>query len=172
MKIEVFREMHELNVAFERIIEGLRRLEKFPFLCRELVQDTRAEAVVLQVEANEFFFDKFERIVGDDARWAYKFLNDTRERLKDPEDVYLEVKHREEARKKKGLPPRVTFLADWDSGDEQRHDEEQAEKRKRRAARKQRKTAPKRNAKAKKTSRVAATVVSDVTVLPATENEP
>jgi Mg-chelatase subunit ChlI len=171
MKIEVFREMYELNEAFERIIESLRRLEKFPFLCRGLVQGTRAEAVVLQVEANEFFFDKFERIAGDDARWAYKFLNDTRERLKDPEDVYLEVKHREEARKKKGLPPRVTFLADWDSGDEQRYDEEQAEKRKKRAARKQRKTAPKRNAKANKASRVPATVVSDVTVAPATENE-
>jgi hypothetical protein len=171
MKIEVFREMYELNEAFGRIIEGLRRLEKFSFLCRELVQDTRAEAVVLQVQANEFFFDKFERIVGDDARWAYKFLND-RERWKDPEDVYLEVKHREEARKKKGLPPRVTFLADWDSGDEQRHDEEQAEKRKKRAARKQRKAAPKRNAKANKASRVAATTVSDVTVAPATENEP
>jgi len=72
MKIEVFREMCELNEAFERIIEGLRRLEKFPFLCRELVhQGTRAEAVVLQVGANEFFFDKFERVVGDDARWAY-----------------------------------------------------------------------------------------------------
>ena len=122
MKIELFREMCELNEAFERIIEGLRRLEKFPFLCRELVQGTRAEAVVLQVEANGFFFDKFERIVGDDARWAYKFLNDARERLKDPEHVYLEVKHREEARKKKGLPPRVTFLADWDSGDERVHD--------------------------------------------------
>jgi hypothetical protein len=169
MKIEVFREMYELNEAFERIIKGLRRLEKFPFLCRELVQDTRAEAVVLQVEANEFFFDKFERIVGDDTRWAYKFLNDARERLKDPEDVYLEVRHREAARKKKRLPPRVTFLADWDSGDEQRHDEEQAEKRTKRAARKQRRTAAKRNAKASKASRVAATAAM---VTPARENKP
>jgi hypothetical protein len=41
MKIEVFREMYGLNQAFERIIEGLRRLEKVPFLCRELVQDMR-----------------------------------------------------------------------------------------------------------------------------------
>jgi hypothetical protein len=86
--------------------------------------------------------------------------------------VYLEVMLREEARKKKGLSPRVTFLADWDSGDEQRHDEEQAEKRKKRTARMQQKTAPKRNAKANKGSRVAATAVSDVTVAPATENEP
>ena len=58
MKIEVFREMYELNEAFERIIEGIRRLEEFSFLCHELVQDTRAEAVVLQVETNEFFFDR------------------------------------------------------------------------------------------------------------------
>jgi hypothetical protein len=169
MKFEVFREMYELNEAFERIVAGLRRLEKLPFLCRELVRDARAEAVVLQVQANEFFFDKFERIVGDDARWAYKFLNDARERLKDPEDVYLEVKDREAARKKKGLPPRVTFLTDWDSGDEQRHDEAQAEKPNKRAPGKQRKIASKRNTRATKASKVIATKVSDPTAAPAAD---
>jgi hypothetical protein len=103
MKMEIFRQMYELNQAFQQIIESLGRLEKGPFLCRGLVQGTRAQGVVLQVEANEFFFDKFERIVGDDARWACKFLNDSGERLQDPEDVYLEVKDRETARQKKGI---------------------------------------------------------------------
>jgi hypothetical protein len=132
--------MYELNQAFQQIIESLGRPEKCPFLFRGLLQDTRAQAVVLQVEANEFFFDKFERVVGDDARWACKFLNDSRERLKDPEDVDLEVKHRETARQKKGLPPRVTFQPDWESGDERRCDLQRAEKQKNAAKKRRRKT--------------------------------
>jgi hypothetical protein len=172
MKMEIFRQMYELNQAFQQIIESLGRLEKCPLLCRELVQETRAEAVVLQVEANEFFFDKFERIVGDDARWACKFLNDSRERLQDPEDVYLEVKDRETARQKKGLPPRVTFLPDWESGDERRCDLQRAEKQKN-AAKKRRKRTRKRNSRTSRPSKLAATdAVSDVTVVPEMENEP
>jgi hypothetical protein len=172
MKMEVFREMYELNQAFEQIIGSLSRLEKCPFLCRELVQDVRAEAVVLQVEANEFFFDRVERIVGDDARWAYKFLNNSRARLKDPEDVYLEVKDRETARAKKGLAPRVTFLSDWDSGDEQRHDSQLAEKQKN-AAQKRRKRTLKQNSKKGNVSMLAVTsAVIDDTAASETEKEP
>ena len=172
MRMEVFREMYELNRAFEQIIESLKRLEKCSFLCRELVQDARAEAVVLQVEANEFFFDKFERLVGDDARWAYKFLNNSRERLKDPEDVYLEVKNRETARQRKGLAPRVTFLPDWDSGDEQRHDLQQAEKQKS-SAKNRRKRSRKQGTKTSNFSKLAVTpTVSDVAAAPVTEKEP
>ena len=36
---------------------------------------------------------------------------------------------REEARRKKGLPPRVVLLPDWDKDDEQRYDEDLAKKR-------------------------------------------
>jgi hypothetical protein len=36
---------------------------------------------------------------------------------------------RKAARAKKGLPPRVTFLANWDSGDEERYDDTQVRKR-------------------------------------------
>jgi len=39
--------------------------------------------------------------------------------LKDPDDVYLDVEEREEARKKKGLPPRVIILP-WSHEEEER----------------------------------------------------
>jgi hypothetical protein len=59
-------------------------------------------------------------------------------------------------RKKKGLPPRVTLLPDWDMGDEQRYDEDQASRRKL-AAKKRRKKGRKQQAKADKGAKPAAT---------------
>ena len=91
------------------------------------------------MEANRQFFDEFDAIVENDAIEAYKFL-------RDPGDVYLEIKQREEARKAKGLPPRVAILPDWHFGDEKRYEEEQAEK-KRRSAKRRRKTTKKRTPK-------------------------
>jgi hypothetical protein len=58
------------------------------------------------------------------------------------------VWQREEARKKKGFPPRVVFLPDWDMRDEQRYDEAQAGHQKK-AAKKRRKKVPKSEPKRK-----------------------
>ena len=55
-------------------------------------------------------------------------------KIKDPDDIYLEIKDSEERRKKKGLPPRLVILPGWDLSDEERYDQEQAKKRKRTAS--------------------------------------
>ena len=65
-------------------------------------------------------------MVEKDTEWAYKFCRDYDRKTKDPFDLYLEIKDREEIRRSKGLPPRVVLLPDWDKDDEQRSDEEQA----------------------------------------------
>ena len=72
-------------------------------------------------------------MVKDDASWAYKFQREDDRKTKDLDDVYFDVKDAEERRKKKGLAPRVAILPGWDMSDEDRYDEEQAEKKKRAA---------------------------------------
>ncbi|MFZ0885844.1 MAG: hypothetical protein WAN14_20750 [Candidatus Acidiferrales bacterium] len=67
-------------------------------------------------------------------------MRDHLKRVTDPDAVYLEIKQREEARKAKGLPPRVIILPDWDYNDEKRYEEEQAEKKKHAANRRRKKT--------------------------------
>lgn len=62
---------------------------------------------------------------------GYKFQRDYNKKTKDPDDIYLEIKDSEERRKKKGLSPRLVILPGWDMSDEERYDEEQAQKRKR-----------------------------------------
>jgi hypothetical protein len=143
MKIHLFQELLALNQEFDHVIRGLERMEKEPTYTKEMIRWAKAHVESAQVEANRQFFDEFDVIVENDAIGAYKFLRDHKKSVTDPDDIYLEIKQREKARKAKGLPPRVVILPDWDFNDEKRYEEEQAEKRKR-AASKRRKERKKR----------------------------
>lgn len=138
MKLHLFQQITELNHSFDELIAGLAKLESIPFFQRELIQHARSDVEIARVYANREFFDNFEKIVEDDARWAYRFQRKFSEKLKDRDDIYLEVKTSEERRKRKGLPPRVLILPDWDLSDEDRYDEHQARRRTRGGAKKRR----------------------------------
>jgi hypothetical protein len=141
VKLHLFQELMDLNQAFEQVLAGLKRMEGIPLFHREELRHTRAEVESARVQANREFFDRFEALVEKDALWAYKFRRAYDQKTKDPFDLYLEIKEREEKRRKKGLPPRVVLLPDWDKDDEQRYDEQQRKKQTR-AAKKRRNTKP------------------------------
>jgi hypothetical protein len=138
MKLHLFQQIVELNQSFDRLIQGLERLESVPFFQRDLIQHARSDVEIARVYANREFFDSFEEIVENDSKWAYRFQRAFDEKLKDRDDIYLEVRDSEERRKRKGLPPRLVILPDWDMSDEDRYDEEQTAKRKKSAARRHR----------------------------------
>jgi hypothetical protein len=130
MNLRLFQELMELNFAFEQVIRGLQRMEKVRLFHRDIVRSARADVESARVETNRQFFDNFDEIVESDAVWAYKFQREYNTKIKDPDDLYLEIRDSEERRKKKGLPPRLIILPGWDMSDEERHDEEQVKKRK------------------------------------------
>ena len=148
MKLILLQELVALNQAFENVVYGLERMEKVALFDKEQLRYSRAEVESARVDANREFFDKFAEIVEKDAEWAYKFCRSYDQKNKDPFDFYLEIKEREEARRKKGLPPRAVLLPDWDKDDEQRYDEEGTE---RRGAPKQRKVVTRPNPTSAKT---------------------
>jgi hypothetical protein len=129
MKLQLLAEFFDLNQEFENVVRRLKRMEKVTLFNKEQLRYTRAEIETARVDANREFFDKFEEVVEKDAVWAYQFCQAYDQKNKDPFDLYLEVMEREEIRRKKGLPPRVRLLPDWDKDDEQRYDEEQTKKR-------------------------------------------
>jgi hypothetical protein len=157
VKLHLLRELLDMNQAFENVIRGLGRMEKLTLFDKEQLRYSRAEVESARVDANREFFDKFGEIVEKDAKWAYKFCREYDQKTKDPFDFYLEIKEREEIRRKKGLPPRVVLLPDWDKDDEQRYDEEQAKKR---AANKRRKAVRKPKPRPARTARHAQTGVA------------
>ncbi len=140
MRIRLFQELLAPNEEFGHVIHGLERMEQEPTYKKEMIRWAIVHVQSAQAEANRQFFDEFDVIVENDAIEAYKFLRDHRKRVTDPDDIYLEIKQREEARKANGLPPRVVILPDWDYNDEERHEEEQAAKKKHAANRRRKKT--------------------------------
>ena len=164
MKLHLLHELMGLNQAFENVILGLGRMEKLALFDKEQFRHIRALVETGRVDANREFFDKFDEIVAKDAGWAYKFCREYDRRTKDPFDIYLEIKEREEARRTKGLPPRVALLPDWDKDDEQHYDGERTEKR---GGKKRRKAAPRSKSKFRNT---AAQVQTGVTRTPKKEN--
>ena len=139
MKIHLFQELLALNEGFGHVIHGLERMEQEPTYKKQMIRWAKAHVHSAQVEANRQFFDEFDAIVENDAIEAHKFLRDHRKRVTDPDDIYLEIKQRAEARKAKGLSPRVGILPDWDCNDEKRYEEERAEKKKHAASRRRKK---------------------------------
>jgi len=138
MKLQLFQQIVELNNSFDELIARLANLESIPFFQRELIRHARSDVEIARVYANREFFDNFEKIVEDDAKWAYQFQRKFSERLKDRDDIYLEVKTSEERRKRKGLPPRVAILPNWDMSDEDRYDDAQSRRKARPHAKKRR----------------------------------
>jgi hypothetical protein len=78
--------------------------------------------------------------VENDAKWAYRFQRVFDEKLKDKDDIYLEVRDSEERRKRKGLPARVVILPGWDMSDEDRFDERRVRQKKSSASKRSRTT--------------------------------
>jgi hypothetical protein len=159
MKLALFQELVDLNRAFEEVIRGLARMEKVGHFQRDLIRYARADVETARVDANREFFDNFEALVEDDASWAYRFQRVYKQKTKDRDDVYFEIKESEEKRKKKGLPPRIVILPDWDFNDEERYDKEQVAK-KNRAARKKAGAINRRRARPTKGKKPARAVVA------------
>ena len=157
MKLHLLQELLALNQAFENVVSGLERMEKLTPIDRDHLRYTRAEIESARADANREFFDKLGKIVEQDSTLAYKLCRQHDQKTKDPFDLYLEIKEREETRRKKGLPPRVVLLQGWDGDDEQRYDEEQL---KRRAANRRRKAARKPKPHSVKAARQAKTSVA------------
>jgi hypothetical protein len=151
MKLALFQELLDLNLAFEQVMRRLLRLERVRAFNTEQIRGARAEVETARVDVNREFFDSFDEMVEDDALWAYKFQREYKQKTKDLDDIYFDIKDAEERRKKKGLPPRLVILPGWDVSDEVRYDEEQAKKkratRKKARATKQRKSSPGGNKK-------------------------
>jgi hypothetical protein len=147
MNVQLLQEVVELNQAFARVIEGLKRMENVSFLQPAMVREDRAEVVLARIDFNRLFFGDFYKDYERGGKWAADFQRACLAKRCDPEDDYIGVRQREEARKKKGLPLRVVFFPDWNMRDEQRCDETQTERRKKAAKKRKEllKPKPKRN---------------------------
>jgi hypothetical protein len=126
MRVRLFRELLAINGEFKYLTLGLEFMEKETTYPSEKIRTTNSHLQSAQIETNRQFFDQFDEIV-ENAIDSDNFLREREKRITDPDDIYLEIKHREEARKAKWLSPLLVILSDWDFDDENRYDWEQAD---------------------------------------------
>ena len=134
MKLALFQQILELNQLFGRLTAVLERLESVSFFQRDLIQHARSDVEIARVYSNREFFDNFEPIVVNDAKWVYRFQRDFDKRPMDRDDTRLEVRDSEQ--KRNGLPPRVVILPDCDWSREDHYDERPSQQRKKSAPKK------------------------------------
>lgn len=65
--MQLLQEVIELNQAFDRVIAGLKRMEKVSFLQAPMVREDRAEVVLAQID-----FNLLRRTVRLAAAWPHK----------------------------------------------------------------------------------------------------
>ncbi len=105
MKLDLFEQIVEINPSLDRLMAGLENLASVPFFQPDLIRHARSDVEMARMYADREFFDNFDAIAETDAKWAYRFRRRFDEKLKDRDDIYLEVRDADKRRTRKGLAP-------------------------------------------------------------------
>jgi len=132
-KLRVYESLFLLNQGVDHVVAVLRSMEKFSFADNESMQSAVAEVEEVRCDVNADFT---EHLAGSERFDEGRFWKQRRafeKKWRDPDDVYIDVEHREEERKKQGLPPRVGVVPHSAVAEEEQRWEAQQERKKKRA---------------------------------------
>src|SRR5215467_3808958 len=106
-KLRMYEGLFLLNQGFDHVVALLRGMERFSIADKESLHSAQAEIEEVRSGVNGGFVEQLcDRERFDEGRfWRQRRAFD--KKWRDPDDVYIDVAHREKERKKQGLPPRV-----------------------------------------------------------------
>jgi hypothetical protein len=110
LRFPVYEQLYQYNLCAEKMVELLEELSsKFAIEPKALLYHQS----LIQYARAVISLDVVESMAGVEHTEAWLFQTQQRgeeEKLRDPDDVYITVRHREAERIKMGLPPLVRFL--------------------------------------------------------------
>jgi hypothetical protein len=109
-KLRIYEYLFLLNQKLQETVQILKRLEKCPWLRRDFLRSFQIEVEDLRAQTN---FEVIEHMSDREQHdWAHfgKLRREWDRQFEDPDDVYLKAEHREEERRKQGLPPRLGII--------------------------------------------------------------
>jgi len=131
-KLRFYESLFLWNQGVDQILATLRSMEKFPFVRKSALQYYQNEIEEVRSEVNADFMEELaDRELDDGGRFSKHRRAYEKER-EDPDDVYIDVRRREEERKKQGLQPRIGILPFSAVADEEKRIEEEHERKQRR----------------------------------------
>jgi hypothetical protein len=118
-KLRIYETLFRLNQSFDEVARILRSMMKFLAAHKDSLQCAQDEIEEVRAGVNADGIETLgDRERHDEGRF-WKRRRAYEKRLEDPDDVYIDVQHREHERKKQGLPPRVGVVPHAAVADEQ-----------------------------------------------------
>jgi hypothetical protein len=127
-KLRLYETLFLWNQGVDRLVALLRGMEKFPFARKSALQCAQAGIEEVRADVNADFLEEQAEYELDDAGRFWRQRRAYEKEREDPDDVYLNVLHREEERKKQGLPPRIGIVPYSAVADEEKRIEEEQER--------------------------------------------
>ena len=130
-KLRIYESLFLLNQGVDQVVAILRRMAKFPFANKKSLYSAQAEIEEVRAGMNADFTEQVADRERHDEGRLWKQRRAFEKKLRDPDDVYIDVAHREEERKKQGLPPRVGIVPHAAVAEEEQRWEAKQERKKR-----------------------------------------
>lgn len=131
-KLRIYENLFLLNQGVDHVVAILRGMEKLPFADKESLRCAVSEIEEVRADMNADFTGHLADSERFDEGRFWKQRRAFEKKWRDPDDVYIDVEHREEERKKQGLPPRVGVVPHSAVAEEEQRWEAQQERKKKR----------------------------------------
>lgn len=110
-KLRLYENLFLWNQGVDQLVAILRRMAKFSCAHNGRLHHAQNEIEEVRADVNADLLEEQAEFELKDAGWFYRQRRDYEKKLEDPDDVYIEVEHREAERKKQGLPPRIGVIS-------------------------------------------------------------
>jgi regulator of replication initiation timing len=110
MRFPIYEHLYQLNRNLHETVEILERIRKSPGMNKKRFHAYQVEIEHLRAEASQDIAKVVDQIESKESFEFWKQKRAYEKSISDPDDVYFEVSHREEERRKKGLPPLIGIL--------------------------------------------------------------
>lgn len=119
MDVRAYEVFLQFNRGLDQALRSLDILEKLALESPSCIARIRVNLSELRSYANGSFASKIAQKEQEEGNNFYRLRRNREKTEEDPNDIYRDVKAREELRREQGLPPRAVILP-WTQADDDR----------------------------------------------------
>lgn len=110
-KLRLYENLFVWNQGVDQLVAILRRMAKLSSAHNNVLHHAQNGIEEVRANVNADLLEEQAEFELKDAGRFYRQRRAYKKQLEDPDDVYIEVEHREVERKKQGLPPRIGIIS-------------------------------------------------------------
>jgi hypothetical protein len=117
MDLRVYEGLFQFNQGMDQALESLNLIEKLELASPESISRVRTNLSELRSYANNHLASKIAQKEQEEENNFYRVRRNREKAEEGPNEIYLELKSREDLRREQGLPPRAVILP-WTQADD------------------------------------------------------